>query len=162
MPLLTSFRPLLRVTARLAGVALAAVALLAPASTPAANPADPSKVLRYIFIAAETGFDPAIARDLYSAHVVQSVFETLFTYDYMARPAAIVPQTAEALPEVSPDGKTYTIRLKKGITFFPDPAFNGKKRELTMADYVYSYKRLFDPKLASPHTWLFIQLMIKK
>ncbi|MBC7575470.1 MAG: ABC transporter substrate-binding protein [Herminiimonas sp.] len=155
MPLLTSFRPLLRVTARLAGVALAAVALLAPASTQAVNPADPSKVLRYIFIAAETGFDPAIARDLYSAHVVQSVFETLFTYDYMARPAAIVPQTAEALPEVSPDGKTYTIRLKKGITFYPDPAFNGKKRELTMADYVYSYKRLFDPKLASPHTWLF-------
>nr|WP_202946159.1 ABC transporter substrate-binding protein [Collimonas fungivorans] len=118
------------------------------------SPADPEKVLRYVFVAPETGFDPAITRDLYSALVVQSVFETLFTYDYLARPAKLIPLTAEALPEVSADGKTYTIRLKKGIYFADDPAFNGKKRELTMADYVYSYKRLFDPRLASPHSWL--------
>lgn len=120
----------------------------------ATSPADPEKTLRYIFPAAETGFDPAITRDLYSAHVVQSVFETLFTYDYLARPAKLVPLTAEALPEMADGGRTYTIRLKKGIYFADDPAFNGKRRELTMADYVYSYKRLMDPKLASPHTWL--------
>jgi oligopeptide transport system substrate-binding protein len=120
----------------------------------AASSADPDKVLRYIFIAPETGFDPAIGRDLYSAKVTQSVFETLFTYEYLARPAKLTPLTAEALPEVSEDGKTYTIKLKKGIYFADDPAFGGKKRELTMADYVYSYKRLFDPQLASPHTWL--------
>lgn len=120
----------------------------------AASPADPGKVLRYVFIAAESGFDPAITRDLYSAHVIQSVFETLYTYDYLARPVKVVPLTAEAMPEISPDAKTYTIRLKKGITFTPDPAFNGKKRELTMADYVYSYKRLMDPRMASPHSWL--------
>ena len=30
-----------------------------------------------------------------------------------------------------------------------------QRRELTMADFVYSWKRLFDPKLASPHAWLF-------
>jgi oligopeptide transport system substrate-binding protein len=116
--------------------------------------ADPDKVLRYVLITQETGFDPAISRDLYSAKIVQSVFETLFTYDYLARPAKLVPLTAAALPEVSADGKTYTIRLKKGIYFAPDPAFNGKRRELTMADYVYSYKRLLDPQLASPHAWL--------
>jgi ABC-type transport system substrate-binding protein len=126
-----------------------------PQATVAASPADPNKVLRYIFPAAETGFDPAITRDLYSAHVVQSVFETLFTYDYLARPAKLVPLTAEALPEVTDGGRTYTIRLKKGIYFADDPAFMGKRRELTMADYMYSYMRLMDPKLASPHTWLF-------
>lgn len=120
----------------------------------ATSPADPEKTLRYIFPAAETGYDPAITRDLYSAHVVQSVFETLFTYDYLARPVKLIPLVAEALPEVADGGKTYTIRLKKGIYFADDPAFNGKRRELTMADYVYSYKRLMDPKLASPHTWL--------
>jgi oligopeptide transport system substrate-binding protein len=121
----------------------------------ATSPADPNKVLRYIFVAPETNFDPAVARDLYSTHVIQSVYETLYTYDYMARPAKIIPLTAEALPEVSADGKTYTIRLKKGIFFTPDPAFKGKKRELTMADYVYSFKRLLDPKVASAHAWLF-------
>lgn len=117
--------------------------------------AEPVKTLRYIFPAAETGFDPAVSRDLYSEHVIQAVFETLYSYDYLARPVTLRPLTATALPEVSADGKTYTMHLKKGILFAPDPAFKGKRRELTMADYVYSWKRLLDPKLASPHSWLF-------
>ena len=125
------------------------------AAPPAGATADPGKVLHAVFVAAETGFDPAVTRDLYSGQVIQVIFETLYTYDYLARPAKVVPQTAEALPEISNGGKTYTIRLKKGIYFYPDPAFGGKRRELTMADYVYSYQRLFDPKLASPHSWLF-------
>jgi ABC-type transport system substrate-binding protein len=116
---------------------------------------DPEKVLRYVFPAAETGFDPATGRDLYSAHITQSVFETLYTYDYLARPAKLIPLTAESLPEVTDEGKTYTIHLKKGIYFAPDAAFNGKKRELTVEDYVYSFKRMFNPKLACPHVWLF-------
>jgi oligopeptide transport system substrate-binding protein len=131
---------------------------LLDASAAAAVPAraaEPDKILRYIFPAAETGFDPATVRDLYSNHVTQAIFETLYTYDYLARPATLVPLTATALPEVSADGKTYTIRLKRGILFTPDPAFKGRPRELTMADYVYSWKRLFDPRLASPHAWLF-------
>lgn len=118
------------------------------------SPADPSKVLRYAFPAAETGFDPAVTSDLYSSLVNQSIFETLFTYDYLARPVKLTTLAAAALPEVSADGKTYTIRLKKGIYFDDDPVFSGKKRELTMADFVYSWKRLFDPKLSSPQTWL--------
>ncbi|WP_317201119.1 ABC transporter substrate-binding protein [Janthinobacterium sp.] len=130
-------------------------AMLPPAAAAPNEPNEPVKVLRYILPAAETSFDPAIARDLYTGHLTQAIFETLYTYDYLARPARLVPGSAAALPEVSADGKTYTIRLKKGILFTPDPAFNGKRRELTMADYVYSWKRLFDPKLSSPHSWLF-------
>jgi oligopeptide transport system substrate-binding protein len=127
----------------------------APLPTSAAPAAEPVKTLRYIFPAAETGFDPATARDLYSAHVTQAVFETLYTYDYLARPAKLAPLTAAALPEVSADGKTYTIRLKHGIMFTQDPAFKGRPRELTMADYVYSWKRVLDPKMGAPHAWLF-------
>lgn len=136
---------------QLAGLALAIVACAAGGS---ASAAAPGKTLRYIFPAAETGFDPAIARDLYTGHVTQAIFEALYTYDYLARPVQLVPHTASALPEVSGDGMTYTIRLKRGQMFTPDPAFKGRPRELTMADYVYSWKRLFDPRLASPHTWL--------
>ena len=131
---------------------------LAGASAAAEVPAPagaPLKTLHTIFPAAETGFDPAVSFDLYSAQVTQALFDTLYTYDYLARPARLVPLTASALPQVSPDGKTYTIHLKRGILFSPDPAFKGRRRELTMADYVYSWKRLFDPKLASPHAWLF-------
>ena len=127
---------------------------LSAAWTEAKSPADPNKVLRYVFPVAETGFDPAGVHDLYSAHVNGSIFETLFTYDYLASPAKLVPRTAVALPEVSADGLTYTIRVKKGIYFADDPAFKGKKRELTAADYAYTFKRLLDPTLRSPNSWL--------
>ncbi|MFL9923561.1 ABC transporter substrate-binding protein [Herbaspirillum lusitanum] len=138
----------------LLGIALAANgAVAAEPVTP--GTADPDKVLRYVLIRPETGFDPAMSHDLYSAGVLQSIFETLYTYDYLASPARLVPLTAEALPEVSADGKTYTIRLKKGIYFADDAAFGGKRRELTMQDYVYAWQRLFDPRLRSPNMWIF-------
>ena len=136
------------------GILAGSILLSSSVSSFAQSPADPKKVLRYVFPVAETGFDPAGVHDLYSAHVNGSIFETLFTYDYLASPAKLVPRTAVALPEVSADGLTYTIRLQKGIYFAADPVFKGKKRELTSADYVYTFKRLLDPSLRSPNSWL--------
>jgi len=131
-----------------------AIVAIAATSTAAYAAADPSKVLRHVFPAAETGFDPAGVQDLYSATIEQMLFETLLTYDYLARPAKLVPLTAEALPEVTDNGKTYTVRVRKGIYFIDDPVFKGRKRELTAADYAYALKRLIDPKLRSPWAWL--------
>ena len=54
------------------------------------------------------------------------------------------------MPEISDDFRTFTVKIKPGIYFADDPAFGGKKRELTAQDYVYSYKRAFDPKNKSP------------
>lgn len=136
------------------GILAGSILLSSSVSSFAQSPADPKKVLRYVFPVAETGFDPAGVHDLYSAHVNGSIFETLFTYDYLASPAKLVSRTAVALPEVSADGLTYTIRLQKGIYFAADPVFKGKKRELTSADYVYTFKRLLDPSLRSPNSWL--------
>lgn len=138
----------------LKGVLVGSLLISSSMSLLAQSPADPHKVLRYVFPVAETGFDPAGVHDLYSAHVNGSIFETLFTYDYLASPAKLVPRTAAALPEVSADGLTYTIRIQKGIYFAADPVFKGKKRELTSADYVYTFKRLLDPNLRSPNSWL--------
>jgi ABC-type transport system substrate-binding protein len=133
------------------GVALAATLLLA---WPAFGQTDPGKVIRDVFPVAETGFDPAGVHDLYSGTIVQAIHEALYTYDYLARPSKIVPLTAESLPEVTDGGKTWTIRLRKGIHFAPDPAFKGRKRELVAEDFVYSLKRLIDPKIRSP--WAFL------
>ncbi|OWY39486.1 ABC transporter substrate-binding protein [Xenophilus sp. AP218F] len=108
------------------------------------------KVLNVSFPAPETGFDPAKVSDMYSAAVIEHIYDPLLTFDYLARPVKVIPNVAAAMPEVSPDGLTYTFRLKKGIYFAPDPAFKGKKRELTAADYAYSIKRLLDPAVASP------------
>jgi len=137
----------LRAAALLCALTVALAALPSPA-------ADLNKVVRHVIPVAEEGFDPQAAHDLYSGSVEQVIFETLLTYDYLARPAKIVPLTAAALPEVTDEGKTYLIRLKKGIHFTPDPAFKGQQRELVAEDYAYSIKRLFDPKLRSPWTWV--------
>ncbi len=121
---------------------------------PFTHAADSNKVLHYVFPSPETGFDPAVAHDMYSGQVIRSIYETLYTYDYLARPAKLLPSTAASMPVISNYGKTYTITLKKGIYFTDDPAFGGKKRELIADDYVYSIKRLMDPGVRSTWGWL--------
>ena len=66
---------------------------------------------------------------------------------------APVPMVAEAMPEVTDNGRTYLFKLRRGIYFTPDPAFKGVKRELVAEDFVYSYKRFMDPKNRSPWLW---------
>jgi ABC-type transport system substrate-binding protein len=136
---------------RLAAGLLALVLALASAASSAA---DPQKVLRVAFEAAETGFDPVKVTDAYSDEVIEVVFERLLNYAYLARPMKLIPGTAEALPEVTDNGKTYLFRVRKGIFFHPDPAFKGARRELTAADYAYSIKRFVDPANRSP--WRFL------
>ncbi len=108
------------------------------------------KVLRYAFVAAETGFDPARINDLYSRIVTAHLFDSLYEYDPLARPVQVRPNVAVALPEVSDDHRTWTVRIRPGIYFADDPAFKGVKRELVAQDYVYAWKRFFDPVTKSP------------
>ena len=123
-------------------------------ATPAPAAPDMNKVVREVFPVAETGFDPAAVHDLYSGTLIQGIFETLYTYDYLARPSKVVPLAADGMPQVTDNGRTWTVKLKKGIRFADDPVFGGKPRELTADDYVYSIKRLIDPRIRSP--WAFL------
>ena len=115
--------------------------------------ADPAKVLRVALPLAETGFDPAKASEIYSGAVIAAIMEPLLTFDYLARPAKLAPLTAESLPDIAQGGKRFTFRLKRGIYFSADPAFKGKRRELTAADYAYAIKRLVDPRNRSPNAF---------
>ncbi len=138
---------------RILGLVVLMGAACAP--SPTAAQADPNKVLRVAFPVAETGFDPQATNDLYSAFVERAIFDAPYTYDYLARPFKLVPNTAVALPETSADGRTWTFRIKPGIYFNDDPAFKGQKRELIAADYVYSWKRVLDPKVRSQNLQTF-------
>ena len=120
-----------------------------------AHAADPPKILRITFQAAETGFDPVKVSDYYSGTVIEAIFDPLLTYDYLARPAKLVPNTAAALPQVTDQGRTYRVTVKPGIHFADDPVFKGRKRELTALDYAYSLRRFLDPKNRSPYAFLF-------
>ncbi|APV50515.1 hypothetical protein BWI17_12940 [Betaproteobacteria bacterium GR16-43] len=135
---------------RLAVLALAACLAVAHPALAAEK-----KVIRMAFRTAETGFDPQKIFDRYSVGICENLFEPLLTYDYLARPVKLVPLVAEAVPQPEEGGTRYTFRIRPGILFADDPAFKGKKRELTAQDFAYSIRRFRDPKLASPYEWLF-------
>ena len=132
---------------RTGGSIAAAAALPLPSISRARSQ---QKVFRYAFPTAETGFDPAQISDLYSRNVTSHIFDSLYSYDYLARPARIKPLAAAALPEISEDFRIFTFRLRRGIYFQDDPVFKGVKRELVAQDFVYSIKRFFDPRWKSP------------
>jgi oligopeptide transport system substrate-binding protein len=138
-------------------LALAVAALCAAIAVQSSGPlaADMHKTLHVAFPVAETGFDPQAIGDTYSDAVCLGIFDPLYRYDYFARPVALAPNTADGLPEITDGGRTYTIKVRRGIHFAPDPAFNGRQRELTAEDYVYSIKRVFDPKVRSYWLYLF-------
>jgi ABC-type transport system substrate-binding protein len=130
----------------MAGMTRILLALAIALAATAAGAADPRKVFRYPFEIAETSFDPHRISDLYSNIVNGAMFDAPLHYDYLARPSKLKPNTVVSLPEMSDDRLSYTFRVKPGIFFNDDPAFGGKKRELVAADYVYSIKRVIDPR----------------
>jgi ABC-type transport system substrate-binding protein len=135
---------------RFGSLILALSVVLAAISPNAAQAADPNKVLRVAFPTDITGFDPQASADAYSNRINRAIFDPLLQYDFLKRPFALAPATAEKLPEISDGGRTIIIKLRRGIHFTPDPAFKGKPRELVADDYVYSWKRMLDPQLAAP------------
>ena len=131
------------------------IATLALAAGPAATAAELAKTLHVAFPTAETGFDPQALADNYSSTIARAIFEPLYAYDYFGPPTKLVPAAAAALPEITEGGRTFTLKLKPGLRFADDPAFKGKPRELTAQDFVYSWKRLLDPKVRSYYVHVF-------
>jgi peptide/nickel transport system substrate-binding protein len=75
--------------------------------------------------------DPmASTADLVSI-IMQHVYEPLFTFD---KDGAVQPMLAAEMPKIAPDGKLYTIELRKGVKLH-----NG--RDLDSEDVVASLKR---------------------
>jgi ABC-type transport system substrate-binding protein len=140
----------------LAATGIAPAAALAQAPTPGKR-----KVLRLAIPSPETVFDPVQTNsDRNTAIILSNILEAPLGYDYLARPARLVPITAAALPEISADGKQFTVRIRPGIFFADDAAFKGKPRELTAADFVYAIKRFYDPKYNSSDLYVFESLKL--
>jgi ABC-type transport system substrate-binding protein len=129
--------------------ALAQPVRAAPGAAPAA------RVLRVSLQTAEAGFDPVRVGDESSFRVIAHILESPLSFDPLANPVTLVPRTAARMPEIDADFRHCVLTLKPGIFFGDDPVFQGRPRELTAADYVYTIKRFFDPVLRSEHlfTW---------
>ena len=131
-----------RFAARATRVLLVATAL---AST-ATHAASPAKVLRIAQFEIDT-LDPQQYSEDPSFQVIQALFEPAYEWDYLSKTPKLAPLTAAAPPEITEDGRVWTVKLKHGILFADDPVFKGKPRELVAGDYIYAYKRWLDPNL---------------
>lgn len=112
------------------------IAALAGASILAASYAQAQErggVVNVATIGELTTLDPMTATGDLLGMVTQHFFETLYTFD---KNWNVTPLLAEALPEVSADGKVHTIKLRQGITFHDGSA-------MTVEDVVASLKRWF-------------------
>jgi len=133
--------------------------LLLPACAPdiRAPRANPDERVLYQDTLRIRGFDPVRVGDAPSALAIARIYETLLQVSYLDRPYRVEPLLAEAMPEVSDDGLTYTFRLRPGIHFQDDPCFTntaGQGRELIAEDFVYAIKRLADRKNQSVGYWV--------
>lgn len=105
------------------------------------------KILNLVVNTNIKGLDPASLSDRISGNATAQIFESLYGYHYLKRPLTLVPILAATMPVISKDRKTYRIPLKHGVFFHDDPAFpGGKGREMTAHDFVYSWKRVADPR----------------
>ena len=118
---------------------------------------DSNEVVRHIVLRSKVrGLDPGNISDVTSSLVTSQIFECLYDYHYLKRPYELVPQLAADMPEISKDGLTYTIRIKKGIYFTDDKCFEGGVgRELKASDFIYAWKRIADIKYLSVNWWIF-------
>lgn len=81
------------------------------------------------------GTQPGVARDSGTDMILHHIFEALVAYDDNLE---VQPMLAESW-EISDEGKTYTFKLREGVTFH-----NGAP--LTSADVKWSWDRWLDPE----------------
>ena len=92
--------------------------------------------------------DPAIGYDWQNWSMIKSLFDGLM--DYEPGTTTLRPDLAESY-EISPDGKTFTFKLRHGVKFH-----NG--REMTADDVKYSLDRVTNPKTQSPGAGFFASI----
>ena len=114
-----------------------------------------SKDLRLALLHPIKTFDPAVAFNDDSLTVIGQSLETLYQYHYLKRPYEIIPSLADGMPKVSPDGKVYEIRIKKGVPYYDPKGLLGPKRFVRAQDFVNQIKRLAFEPLKSTGSWLF-------
>ena len=132
-------RTLLRSTALAAALAFAPAALPTAFST-AASAQTPGGDIVVTYKDDISTLDPAIGYDWQNWSMIKSLFSRLM--DYKPGTPELEPSLAESFT-VSPDGLTYSFKLRKGVTFS-----NG--REVVPADVKYSIERAVDPKTQGP------------
>lgn len=113
-----------------------------PGETPTENPAEGDSTLKVQFNVEVASMDPQIATDGTSFEVIAAVTEGLYSVDKDGSPIPAMVDTVEK----SEDGLTYTFKLKDAVWSNGTP--------VTAKDFVFAWKRLVDPEVASEYAFI--------
>ena len=98
-----------------------------------------------------SSLDPAFAKDNADISAINQLFNGLVQMDSLMN---VIPAIASSW-YISENAKTYTFDLRKDVFFHTHYLFGeNQTRTVTANDFVYSFDRLRDPKLASPGGWV--------
>jgi len=104
------------------------------------------KIFHYNELAGISSLDPAASRNTENIWAVNQLFNGLVQMDDKL---SIEPCIAKSW-NISEDGKTYTFHLRNDVFFHDHKLFkDGKGRKVIASDFVFSFSRLFDPKVSS-------------
>lgn len=131
----------------------APTATTAPQPTPTSNLAA-NQIFRVNMPSEPEKIDPNRAAFAQEITVAKSIFNGLLGFNQDLTLKAV---TAEAVPTtqnggISADGKTYTFKLRKEVTW-------SDTKPVTAKDYVYSIKRMLDPALAADYSYLYYSIV---
>ncbi|MBL1227645.1 peptide ABC transporter substrate-binding protein [Enterococcus sp. BWB1-3] len=94
-----------------------------------------------------TTLDTSVMLDFPDAIVQTAAFEGLYALDENDE---IIPAVAERMPEISEDGKTYTIYLREDAVWSNDDP-------VTAHDFEYAWKKMIDPANGLVYSFLIVE-----
>jgi len=116
------------------------------------KPPEGKTVFKYNESAGITSLDPAFAKDQANIWGTNQIFNGLVQLN---DDLEIMPCIAKSW-SISDDGLIYTFVLRDDVFFHDNEAFeNGKGRRVVASDFVFSFNRIVDKKIASPGAWVF-------
>ncbi|MEI7723543.1 MAG: ABC transporter substrate-binding protein [Bacteroidota bacterium] len=109
-------------------------------------------VFRYNEAANISTLDPAFARDQAITWAANQLYNGLVQLNDRLETQPCIAKSWS----VSESGLDYVFHLRGDVFFHDSPAFpGGKGRRVAAGDFVFSFKRIIDPRVASPGVWLF-------
>ena len=123
------------------------------------------KIVRYdVYGSPIKSIDPATCGDTTSSSFQAFLYEGLYQYHYLKRPARtnLVPLLAAEMPRVSPDGLTYRVRLKRGVKYHRNPCFGRdasgrpRTRDVRAEDFILAMRRVADYYVNTGLAWAFV------
>ncbi len=113
---------------------------------------DQRKIFRFNVSSGLSSLDPAFSKDQATMWMCSQVYNGLLQLDDSLN---VIPAIAKSYT-ISENGLTYTFLLRDDVFFHDHPLFEqGEGRRVVADDFVYSFNRIIDEKVASSGAWLF-------